>query len=165
MGTTNGTQLGFRLRMLRVGTNVVSAALVSELTTNSSQGVGSIPVGVWPVEATLTTNSFYAASDPIPMGTSRLTGNLQLERLLTFVAEAGNTNHVVRSNLILGTFTDRLQATNTLATPGAAGDWVGGAVSGVVVLMEDLPVPGPRQLPGGTGLRSRAVARAQGGGQ
>jgi len=159
MGTTNSAQLGFRLRMLRVGDQVASAALVSELSTNSSQGVGTIPVGVWPVQATLTTNSFSAVAEPIPMGTSLLTGDLGLQRLLTFTAEAGNTNHLVRSNLVLGTFTDRLQPND----PGM--DWVGGTVSGVFVLMEDLPVPAPRQLPGMTGLGSQAAAPAEGGGQ
>jgi hypothetical protein len=159
MGTTNSTQLGFRLRLLRVGPQVVSAALVSELSTNRSQGVGTIPVGVWPVRATLTTNSFQAVSAPIPMGTSRLTGKVQLQRLLTFTAEAGNPNHLVRSNLILGTFTDRLQATD----PGVG--WVGGSVSGVVALMEDVPAAPLWQMPGTTASASRPTVRTKGGGQ
>lgn len=159
MGTTNSAQLGFRLRMLRVGSQVVSAALVSELSTNSSQGVGTIPVGVWPVQASLTASSFNATSDPIPMGNSRLTGGAQLQRWLTFTALTANTNHLVRSNLILGTFTDRLASSD----PGMG--WIGGTVSGVVVLMEDLPVSAPRQLPGETVLGNRPVARAKGGGQ
>jgi hypothetical protein len=158
MRTGNSAELGFRLRMLRVGGSV-TAALVSELSTNSSQGVGSIPLGVWPVTATLTTNSFQAVSTNIPMGTSLLTGNVPLQRVLTFAAAAGATNSLVRSNMIIGQFTDTLSSSD----PGMA--WVGGSVTGLVVLIEDLPVLPPRQLPGGEALRSLRAAQANGGGQ
>jgi hypothetical protein len=84
---------------------------------------------------------------------------VQLQRLLTFTAEAGNPNHLVRSNLILGTFTDRLQATD----PGMG--WVGGSVSGVVALMEDVPASPPWQTTGTTASGSRPAARAKGGSQ
>jgi hypothetical protein len=159
MGTTNSSQLGFRLRMLRVGSEVVSAALVSELSTNRSEGVGTVPPGIWPVQATLTTNSFHAVSELIPVGTSLLTGNAPLERVFTFTAAAGATNTLVRSNLIVGTFTDTLRS----AAPGMA--WVGSTIAGTLVLLEDLPAPPPPQLSAATGLGGRAVARVQGGGQ
>lgn len=159
MCSSNSAQLGFQLRLLRTGNAVVSAALVSELSTNGSQGVGSIPIGVWPMQATLTADSFQAVSDPIPMGTSRLTGSAQLQRILTFTAAAANTNHLIRSNLIIGTFTDRLQA----AEPNSS--WVGGTMTGVVLLMENLPVLPTGQTSGQTALGYQSVARVKGGGQ
>jgi hypothetical protein len=154
MRTPDSAELGFRLRMLRAGGSVVAAALVSELSTNSSQGVGTIPLGVWPVTAALTANSFSALSAPIPMGTSLLTGSVPLQRVLTFTATAGATNSLVRSNMLVGQFTD------TLSSSQAGMAWVGGSVTGLVILLEDLPLPPSRQSPAGARL-----ARAKGGAQ
>ncbi len=157
MGTTDSSQLGFRLRMARLGSQVVSAAIISEPVAGGSQGTGTIPPGEWPVRITLGADSFHAVSDPIPMGTSLLTGDARLQRTITLTAMVGVEDYRLSANIIAGTFTDRLQS----ADPGM--DWVDGSVSGGFVLMEDLPLP--PESPGATGLSGPAVSRARGGGQ
>jgi len=139
MATADSSQLGFRLRMPQVGNQVVSAALVSEPVSGGSMGTGTIPPGEWPVQVVLGQDTFHAVSDPIPMGTSLLTGDLQLQRVITLTAASGVADHRLSSNIILGTFTDRLQSSD----PGM--QWVDGTVSGEFVLMEALPAQGGGQ--------------------
>jgi hypothetical protein len=170
-------QLGFRLCLVRQGAGV-SAALVSEWSTNASQGVGSIPLGRWPVQITnLTSTQFDAASAPIPVGSSSLFSRVAMERLLIFHATAGaidyltstnnlgqiSTNlvipHVVRSNMIVGRFTD------TIRSRQAGTAYAAGSAAGMFVLIQDLPTtpePNPHGSGGGVGS---PLARAKRGGR
>jgi hypothetical protein len=139
MGTADAAQLGFRLRMPQVGNQVVSAAIVSEPLPGGNASTGTIPPGEWPVQVVLGEASFTAVSAPIPMGNSLLTGDVQLQRTITLTAASGVAGHQLSSNIIVGTFTDRLQSSD----PGM--EWIDGTVSGEFVLMEGLPVQGGDQ--------------------
>lgn len=168
-------QLGFRLCMVRQGAGI-GATLVSEWSTNSSQGVGSIPLGRWPVQVTsLTSSNFDAASAPIPLGSSSLFSRVAMERLLNFHAKAGtidyltstnrlgqiSTNliipHVVRSNMIVGKFTD------TIRSRQASTAYATGSAGGMFVLIQDLPTTPEPNPPGSGGGGGSPLARANGG--
>jgi hypothetical protein len=147
------SEQGFRLRLLRQG-GAVQAALVSSLDTNNpanTQGIGSIPPGVWPMaSAALTTNAFNAVSTPIPMGPSTLFGNANLLRTLSFSVQPDatgsnpGTNYLFQTHMLLGTFTDRIEPQD------AALEYLTREVAGIVVLVEDvpkLPFPDLPQVP------------------
>jgi hypothetical protein len=137
-----GSEQSFRLRMLRQG-EAVTAALVSDFDPSDPEGmrgVGAIPPGVWDLtSASMTTNTFRAVSSPIPMGTSTLFGESALNRVLSFDSSPApgpdpSTNYLFKPNLIIGTYTDRLDpASEDL-------QYLARETAGLFVLMQELPV-------------------------
>ncbi|HEX7860220.1 MAG TPA: hypothetical protein VF773_07845 [Verrucomicrobiae bacterium] len=160
----DNSEQGFRLRLLRQG-STMQGAFVSSDDTNSTtgvQGIGTIPPGNWPLAtAQLSNTTFEAVSGPIPMGSSTLFGNSALTRVLNLVAKPApggsnpGTNYWIKSNLILGTYTDTLSpADSNLA-------YLRRESTGIFVLMEDLPVLPFPDSPAAAAFRRQATATSQ----
>jgi hypothetical protein len=160
----DNSEQGFRLRLLRQGSTVQGAFVSSKDTNNAAglQGIGTIPSGDWPLaRAELTSTTFEAASGPIPMGSSSLFGDSTLNRVVSLVAKPGpdgknpGTNYWIKSNLILGTYTDTLSPTS----PDLA--YLRRESSGIFVIIEDLPVLPVADSPASAAVKKQFTSNRQ----
>jgi len=135
--TTNAVgfnELGFRLKLLQQA-GAAQASLVSTDDPDSRvRGVGTIPVGEWPMETfVLGADSLDAASMPIPMPGTTLFPT-SLNRTLAFQAQpAFEYAYGFNDNRIIGDFTD------TLFAADGSSQHLERTNRGVFILLKDLP--------------------------
>ncbi|MCX7045516.1 MAG: dockerin type I domain-containing protein [Candidatus Sumerlaeota bacterium] len=151
------TELAFRLKILQSPTSF-SVSLISSLNPNSLigvQGAGAIPEGEWRMTATLTTQTFQAESELMPMGTASFFDNNPINRTLSFNVAPSLVPYYMRPTFMLGQYTDRVLPVNSAAA------FLQAETTGVVVLMQDLQFPSFPTTPLYPALSSRRTARGR----
>jgi hypothetical protein len=149
----------FRLRLLRNATQTSALLIPSPKSSTNHQGGQIIPPPPsgqcgWPVtNLILTGEQFEGLSATLPMGSSRMLGQVPLTRTLAFSAEPpvgpGGTNvfYVFKTNALAGPLAIAGEYTEAIVPSASGMGHLQFTNRGIFVLAREAPVMTPMKIP------------------